>query len=164
MYSNCRCCQHSDDVVTLHIHIWVIFEIILQEELDQLNQKIAALENDLVNNHETINQLRKAVKALSNGDLTFKLPQLRPIEAMGQKMEAPVQKEVVPVHQPVKVDSQLAKPGWKPLPQLAAAQAEISNDECAFATVPNGNNVDVQVCDISWLVARGHVGVFPILK
>ncbi|XP_022090706.1 alpha-mannosidase 2-like [Acanthaster planci] len=117
------------------------FQQLSHEEIDQLQKKISALENDLVNNHETINQLRNAVKSLAKGDLSFKLPQLDPVAPMHQK-------KTDPVHQPIQVDSKLPVQSWKPLPPFDVPRAEVGKEECAFAAVPNGNNVDIQMLDV----------------
>ncbi|XP_038058190.1 alpha-mannosidase 2-like isoform X2 [Patiria miniata] len=119
-------------------------------EIDELHQKISALENDLVNNHETINQLRNAVKSLANGDLSFKLPQLdpHPVVPAHQKDGTAPKNIDLNVHQPVQVDSKLPMQSWKPLPPFTVARAEVGNEECAFGAVPNGNNVDVQMLDV----------------
>lgn len=114
----------------------------MQEEIDILQQKIAALENDLSSNHKTINQLRSAVKSLSNGIIPD-LPKLEEVEP--PKKEEIIVKKPEEIHQPVLMDSKDVKPGWKTMPAVTVAKAEIFTEECTFGAAPNGNTADVQV-------------------
>ena len=94
-------------------------------------------------NQKTINQLRNAVKSLSNGIIPD-LPNLVEEEETPKKEEVIVQKPEA-IHEPVIVDSKDLKQDWKTMPAVTVAKAEIFTEECAFGAAPNGNTADVQV-------------------
>ncbi|XP_033625276.1 alpha-mannosidase 2-like isoform X1 [Asterias rubens] len=116
------------------------------EDIDILQQKIGALENDLSSNQKTINQLRNAVKSLSNGIIPD-LPNLVEEEETPKKEEVIVKKPEA-IHEPVIVDSKDLKQDWKTMPAVTVAKAEIFTEECAFGAAPNGNTADVQMLDV----------------